>query len=264
MDDDIQEGGDPAEAFDRLRAVVEGQDRELALLRRAVEGLAAERAHIDVPDYSETLGRMQQSVNATASGLAAINDVIARSPALAMTPEQMAQRIAAAGSVARREDQAALAKAGEDKARVMAELRAVAGSAWTRADQKNRQLWFGLGGAAIGILVWSILPGLVAREIAPASWQWPERIAARTLDLPKWEAGQRLMRAAAPDAFANIAAADRIITANRKAVQACYTKAVKAKKTVRCTIEINRDDTQPSGPRTGSSSRYVHGKEAQH
>ncbi|WP_235529607.1 DUF6118 family protein [Sphingomonas sp. Leaf242] len=172
---------------------------------------------------------------------------------MAMTPEQMAQRIAAAGNAARREDQAALAKAGEDKARVMAELRAVAGSAWTRADQKNRQLWFGLGGAAIGILVWSILPGLVAREIVPASWQWPERIAARTLDLPKWEAGQRLMRATAPDAFANIAAADRIITANRKAVQACYTKAVKTKKTVRCTIEINRDDEAARSPIVSST-----------
>ncbi|TCM26377.1 hypothetical protein [Novosphingobium sp. ST904] len=57
MDDDIQEGGDPAEAFDRLRAVIEGQDRELALLRRAVEGLAAERAHIDIPDYSAQSAR---------------------------------------------------------------------------------------------------------------------------------------------------------------------------------------------------------------
>ena len=157
MDDDIQEGGDPAEAFDRLRAVIEGQDRELALLRRAVEGLAAERAHIDVPDYSETLGRMQQGVDATAERIAVINDVIARSPALAITPEQMAQRIAAAGNTARREDQAALAKAGEDKARVMAELRAIAESAWTRVDQKNRQLWFGLGGAAIGILAWTMI-----------------------------------------------------------------------------------------------------------
>jgi len=45
----------------------------------------------------------------------------------------------AAGNAARREDQAALAKASEDKARVMAELRAIAGSAWTRADQKNLQ-----------------------------------------------------------------------------------------------------------------------------
>ena len=239
MDDDIQEGGDPAEAFDRLRAVIEGQDRELALLRRAVEGLAAERAHIDVPDYSETLGRMQQGVDATAERIAVINDVIARSPALAMTPEQMAQRIAAAGNTARREDQAALAKAGEDKARVMAELRAIAGSAWTRADQKNRQLWFGLGGAAIGILVWSILPGLVAREIAPESWQWPERIAARTLDMPMWEGGQRMMQAAAPDAFANIAAADRIVTANREAMEACQKRANKAREAVRCTIKIN-------------------------
>lgn len=239
MDDDIQEGGDPAEAFDRLRAVVEGQDRELALLRRAVEGLAAERAHIDVPDYSETLGRMQQGVDATAELIAVINDVIARSPALAITPEQMAQRIAAAGNAARREDQAALAKAGEDKARVMAELRSLAGSAWTRTDQKNRQLWFGMGGAAIGILAWTILPGLVAREIAPASWQWPERIAARTLDLPRWEAGQQLMRSAAPDAFANIAAGDRIVTANRVVLEACRKRAIRTHAPVRCTISIN-------------------------
>ena len=241
MDDDIQEGGDPAEAFDQLRAVIEGQDRELALLRRAVEGLAAERAHIDVPDYSETLGRMQQGVDATADRIAVINDVIARSPALAMTPEQMAQRIAAAGNAARREDQAALAKASDDKARIMAELRAVAGSAWTRADQKNRQLWFGLGGAAIGILAWTILPGLVARDIAPASWQWPERMAARTLDLPRWEAGQRLMQSARPAAFSAIVAADRIVTANREAIERCSKAAPKTAKTVRRTgLESDR------------------------
>ena len=238
MDDDIQDGDDPAEAFDRLRAVIEGQDRELALLRRAVEGLAAERAHIDVPDYTETLGQMQQGVNATAERIAVINDVIARSPALAITPEQMAQRIAAAGSVARREDQAALAKAGEDKARVMAELRTIAGSAWTRADQKNRQLWFGMGGAAIGILAWSILPGLIAREIAPASWQWPERMAARTLDMPMWEGGQRMMQSASPAAFRAIVAGDRVVTANREAIEGCSKAAVRKRETVRCTIRV--------------------------
>jgi len=238
MDDDIQEGGDPAEAFDRLRAVIEGQDRELALLRRAVEGLAAERAHIDVPDYTETLGRMQQGMDATAERIAAINDVIARSPTLAMAPEQMAQRIAAAGSVARREDQAALAKAGEDKARIMAELRAIAGSAWTRADQNNRQLWFGLGGAVAGIFAWAILPGLVAREVAPASWRWPERMAARSLDLPMWEGGQRMMRAASAQAYAAIAAGDRIITANRQVLETCRKRANKTREEVRCTISV--------------------------
>ena len=238
MDDDIQEGDDPAEAFDRLRAVIEGQDRELALLRRAVEGLAAERSAIDMPDYSETLGHLQQGVNTAAENIGRIGQFLKAAPALAMTPEQMTQRIAAAGNAARREDQAALAKASEDKARVMAELRAIAGSAWTRADQRTRQLWFGLGGVAAGILAWAIVPGLVAREVAPTSWQWPERIAARTLDLPRWEAGQRLMQSASPTAFHAIVAADKIVTANREAIEGCSKAAAKAKEPVRCTIRI--------------------------
>lgn len=230
-DEDDQGGAGAAEAFEAMRG-------ELALLRRAVEGLAAERGAIDAPDYTETLGRIQQGVDATADRIAVINDVIARSPALAMTPEQMAQRIAAAGNVARREDQAALAKAGEDKARVMAELRAIAGSAWTRADQRNRQLWFGLGGLAAGILAWAIVPGLVAREIAPASWQWPERMAARTLDLPRWEAGQRMMQSASPAAFRAIVTGDRIVTANRETIEGCSKAAARTRETVRCTIRV--------------------------
>ena len=250
MDDDIQEGGDPAEAFDRLRAVVESQNRELALIRRAVEGLAAERASIDVPDYTETLGVLQQSVDTATGRINAIGQILAKAPALAMTPEDMVQRIAAAGNAARREDQAALAKAGEDKARVMAELRAVAGSAWTRADQKNRQLWFGLGGAAIGILAWSILPGLIAREIAPASWQWPERMAARTLDLPRWEAGQRMMQSASSTAFSAILGADRIVRANRETIEGCSKAAARRREAVRCTIRVERPRQQqlPDAP----------------
>lgn len=238
MDDDIQEGGDPAEAFDRLRAVVEGQDRELALLRRAVEGLAAERAHIDVPDYSETLGRIQQGVDATADRIAVINDVIARSPALATTPEQMAQRIASAGNAARREDQAALAKAGEDKARVMAELRAVAGSAWTRAEQKSRQLWFGLGGAAVGILACAVLPGLIARDLAPASWQWPERMAARTLRLPMWDAGRQLAATSSPETWNTMVAGAIIVQDNGKAIDRCRKVAANAGKATQCSVKV--------------------------
>lgn len=42
-DEDDSQGADAAEAFEAMRG-------ELALLRRAVEGLAAERGAIDVPD----------------------------------------------------------------------------------------------------------------------------------------------------------------------------------------------------------------------
>lgn len=236
MTDEDEQGG-AVEAFEAMRG-------ELALLRRAVEGLAAERNGQDTPDYSETLGRMQQGVDGATGRLDHIGKMLAAAPVMAMTPEQMAQRISAAGSAARREDQAALAKAGEDKARVMAELRAIAGSAWTRAYQKNRQLWFGLGGAAIGILTWAILPGLVAREIAPASWQWPERMAARTLDLPRWEAGQRMMQSASPTAFRAIVGADRIVTANRETIEGCSKAAARKRETVRCTIRIGSEEKQ--------------------
>ncbi|WP_426291534.1 hypothetical protein [Sphingomonas sp. TWP1-3-1] len=80
----------------------------------------------------------------------------------------------------------------------MAELRSLAGSALTRAVQKNRQLWFGVGGVAAGILASAILPGLVAREIAPASWLWPERMAARTLRFDTWTASRRLAEVSQP------------------------------------------------------------------
>jgi hypothetical protein len=123
----------------------------------------------------------------------------------------------------------------------MAELRAIAGSAWTLAEQKNRQLWFGLGGVAIGVVAWAIVPGFVAREIAPASWQWPARLAARTLDMPRWEAGQRMMQSADPAAFRAVVAADRIVTANRKTIEGCSKAAARARETVRCTIRVRPD-----------------------
>nr|WP_241769381.1 hypothetical protein [Sphingomonas melonis] len=108
-DEDDSQGADAAEAFEAMRG-------ELALLRRAVEGLAAERSGQDMPNYTETLGVLQQGVNTAGENIARIGQFLKAAPALAMTPEQMAQRIAAAGNAARREDQAALAKAGEDKA----------------------------------------------------------------------------------------------------------------------------------------------------
>jgi hypothetical protein len=226
-DEDDSQGADAAEAFEAMRG-------ELALLRRAVEGLAAERSGQDMPNYTETLGVLQQGVNTAGENIARIGQFLKAAPALAMTPEQMAQRIAAAGNAARREDQAALAKAGEDKAGVMAELRAIAGSAWTRADQKNRQLWFGLGGVVAGLVLWAILAGPIARAV-PESWQWPEKMAARSLRMPMWEGGQRMMRVASPDAFAG----DRIIAANREALAACRKRANKAHDGIRCAVKLN-------------------------
>ena len=56
--------------------------------------------------------------------------------------------------------------------------------------------------------------------ITPSS-EIAERMAARTLDLPRWEAGQRMIQSASPTAFRAIVGADRIVTANRAAIEGC-------------------------------------------
>ena len=47
--------------------------------------------------------------------------------------------------------------------------------------------------------------------------------------------------AMAPEAFANVAAADRIVTANREALETCRKTATRTKKEVRCTIVVGTE-----------------------
>ena len=233
-DEDDSQGADAAEAFEAMRG-------ELALLRRAVEGLAAERGAIDVPDYTETLGRMQQGVDATADRIAIINDVIARSPALAMTPEQIAQRIAAAGNAARREDQAALATARKGLEDVTRQLHAYVVSGRT-GDEQNRWLaWSAISGAIIGILAWTLLAGPILRA-TPDSWRWPESMAARLLGGSAWEGARRLATVNGPETWNTMVTGAVIGQGNEVALERCQRAANKAGEPVRCMVRIKPEE----------------------
>lgn len=87
-------GDSAAEAFARLEG-------ELALMRRAVQHLAAERADIVIPDYGATLTDMTKRMGAISKSLRGI----AGHPAMQMTPDSIGSRIAAAAEAARRSDQ---------------------------------------------------------------------------------------------------------------------------------------------------------------
>ena len=212
---------DPAtRAFTRLEG-------EMAMMRRAVEHLATEKAEIDIPDYSKTLGEM-------ANRLVSIE----RKPAMQMTPEDFEARIAAAATEARREDQATLAQAKREHGEAVRDLRAITGTAIAIGEQNRRRWWWGGGGLLAGCLLWSVLPGFVAR-ILPTSWHLPDRIAARTVREPTlWEAGTRIMRADSPAAWQSIAEAAEMRRDNREEIDACLQRAAKTKQPVRCTIRI--------------------------
>lgn len=74
---------DPAaEAFARLEG-------ELALMRRAVQHLAAERADIVIPDYGTTLTDMAKRLGAISRGI----NTIADHPAMQLTPDSLGRAL---------------------------------------------------------------------------------------------------------------------------------------------------------------------------
>lgn len=229
-DEDDQDEAGAAEAFEAMRG-------ELALLRRAVEGLAAERGGQDMPDYTETLGRMQQGVDTAGENIARIGQFLKAAPALAMTPEQMAQRIAAAGNAARREDQVALATGRKGLEDVTRQLHGLVASARHAGEQNRRLAWSAIGGVAIGMVLWAAGAGVVARAV-PESWLWPEKMASRSLRLDTWTASRRLAAVSQPDTWNTMVAGAVIAQANQETLEQCRRAANKAGEPVRCTVRI--------------------------
>lgn len=224
-----------ARAFEDLRA-------EITLMRRAIERLTAERTELpDAPDYSETLGVISHNLTAVAQRI----DALVNSPALALTPAEINRQIIEFGTAGRSEDRRAIAAARQ----VIEEVAAKMGrqlDSHVMADEQRRRVQHvgrhvGLVALVVGALLWAVLPGPIARSM-PASWLWPEWMAARTLRMPMWEGGQRLMRAGSPEAFAGVLSGNRLTIANRDALDACRKQASKAKKAVRCEIQVKAED----------------------
>jgi len=227
--------GDPAaEAFARLEG-------EMALMRRAVQHLAAERADIVIPDYGPTLTDMAKRMGAIDGSLKGM----AGHPAMQMTPDSIGQRIAAATEAARRSDQDRISQARSDLHHAAQEMLSVTAHARTAAEQRQ-QLYQVAGGALLaGILLWSFLPGSIACAM-PESWHWPERMAARMVGAPSvWDAGARLMQSDSPQAWNVLVQAADIQRDNRDAIDACRKTAATSQQPVRCTVKI-RPMSQPN------------------
>jgi hypothetical protein len=220
--------GDPAaEAFARLES-------ELALMRRAVQHLAAERADIVIPDYGTTLTEMAKRLGEIDECL----EDMADQPAMQMTPDSIGNRIAAAADSARRSDHDRITQARNDLHHATQEMRSVTAHARTAADQRH-QLFQVAGGALLaGILLCSFLPGTIARAM-PERWHWPERMAARMVgqDTP-WSAGIRMMRADDPVMWDAIVQASRIEQENREVIAGCVKNANGSGQIVRCSVKV--------------------------
>lgn len=217
-----------AEAFGRL----EGQ---IALVRRAVEHLAAERADVVIPDYSATLGHLAEQLKEMAQSINTITGL----PALALTPAQIAEQIERATESTRRQDREQLHSARQELRYSTQSLLGIAEQARTRTAQQRAL--YKVGGICLlaGTLLCTILPGTVARSM-PANWRWPERLATRTLGQPSIvEAGIHLIRSEDPAEWDAIAEAAKFERDNRDALDRCKQAANKSKAAVSCLMRIS-------------------------
>jgi len=223
--------GDPAaDALARLEG-------ELALMRRAVQHLAAERADIVIPDYGPTLTDMAKRMGAIDGSLKSM----AGHPAMQMTPDSIGQRIAAAAEAARRIDQDRISQARSDLNHAVQEMRSVMVQARNAAEQRQKLYQVAGGAVLAGILLWSFLPGTIAR-VMPESWHWPERMAARMVGaISRWDAGARMMQSDSPEAWNALVQAADIQRDNRDLIDACRKTAATSQQPVRCTVKIRAE-----------------------
>lgn len=223
------------EAIDPAAAAFTRLEEEMALMRRAVQQLAAERADIVIPDYNSTLKEMAKQLGAVGGYLKGMT----AHPAMQLTPETVADRIAVAAQSARRADQDQIVQSRTELQHATRELRAITNRVRTSADQRATVIRAGLASALVGALVWSFLPGAVARAL-PDSWHLPERIATRMLDAPTVaEAGIRLIRSQDPEGWKAMQFGARIEAQNREALSACKARAEKTGAPVRCSVMVD-------------------------
>ena len=145
---------DPAvDAFERLRS-------EVALLRRAVESLAAGAQEAPV-DYSPTLAELSEAIAAVSAQAVALGE----RPLLALAPDQLGSlfQIAAAKvlakPVAELERERSTLRHAEEALRAAREADLAKSRSWRRTTSLLG------GGALVGVVLWSVLLGPVARML---------------------------------------------------------------------------------------------------
>lgn len=214
------------EAFDKL-------SRRISTLTNAFDKFSDRQEQLVGRDYSDDLAKINQSWEKAREAFQNLAD----RPALALTPDRIAEQIEIAGRRVRSEDHAKWQSAQNQLGEVARSLERRLGAARMR-DEQNK--WVGIGAGIAAILAFiagCTAPPAVSR-MAPESWHWPEQRAANMLSRDMWGAGVRLIQVADPDRWNALVRASHIYGKNETAIDACRKQAQRRKKSVPCTIGI--------------------------
>lgn len=164
----------PSAPVDHAAQAFEGLRQEVALLHAAMQGLIAEREK--VPDYSPTLAVHARKLDAVLDSIARM----AQAPTIALTPVALVSELNQAAVDARSEDRRLIEEARSTLHQSIGRIDHLAERARSTDRQRKRELRIGGSAFMAGILLWSVLPGMIAR-VLPAIWHVPEWMAERML-----------------------------------------------------------------------------------
>jgi hypothetical protein len=219
-----------AEAFEDLR-------KEVALVRSALTGLAAEYSGLEIPDYSQTLSKILGTSEVTTKYL----NALAKLPALQLTPDKLAEQMIAAGEQLRKYEQESLQNVCNLLRRERNELSRYMHHHRTAEDQDRLLVKVGWSGIAVGLILYALFAGPLVR-LMPASWLLPERMAASVLWTDRESAGIRLIQTSAPERWNDIVRGLRIVMKNRDAIINCEDMASNRSFPVPCIVEVAKSD----------------------
>ena len=228
-DEDV---GDPAAAFDALRATVENLasdlTREMTTIRKGVEHALDHLDQRSAPiDYSGEIGRMSQDVAGMSERLAGIE----QSPMLRQGPEHYARVLERGGEGLVRTAAQQFQNESRDFQRTARELAEHTRGALTRRQQAVR-VWVAVGsGVVVGVLVLLALPRFL--PIAASS-----HVAAVVMGQNRIDAGHAILYSADPGAAKAVSRGGWIYETNRRAIDECIAEMLKSGKEQRCTVVL--------------------------
>ena len=201
---DSAPASDAATAFEELR-------KEAMLLRRAITNWVDQQR--DPPDYSETLSAMAVDLTQTRKWVA----WMAERPAFALTAEDLAQSIRAAGEDTRTADRRLIAEAVSGLQKAKDDLSGWTVQARTANLQERRLLQVGAIAGGLSLILGLVLPLAIVRT-APQGWAWPERTAALILHTDRWTAGERLLASGDPARWRELQTSIALANQHRAAI----------------------------------------------
>ena len=221
---EMQDGaGDPAQAFENLRAEVSAMRRAVAALPRTLAANQPPAPH----DYRSDIGKVALGLGGVVGRL----NEIEKHPALRLTPEAYGQAIADAGATVMGEAGQKLDNAALDHDRARGEL---AGMVGTLRGKRKQLFW--LISVPVLVFVVTMLSSPVLLQKLPFGWN--TRAAAMVMNNDRWDAGMALMQVANPTGWKNVVDAWNLVQANKGALTSCQETAVKEGKDMSCTIIV--------------------------